>query len=191
MNIEFRKFLIYLQKKRNNIDENKKTSTFLGLIIFISFILSFVLDKILPVNIYTSFIKMFISLIFGCSLFSIVYIKLYEILEKTYNDLSNEYSYKQRLNISILILSAVIALFVFFVSNKAIVYTLLTGFIIFIMLLMFYFNRETRNEYYNKIYNISDERDIKHINEVKFRDEELLRKEEEKRLKNQDKKEGE
>lgn len=142
MNIEFRKFLIYLQKKRNNIDENKKTSTFLGLIIFISFILSFVLDKILPVNIYTSFIKMFISLIFGCSLFSIVYIKLYEILEKTYNDLSNEYSYKQRLNISILILSAVIALFVFFVSNKAIVYTLLTGFIIFIMLLMFYFNQD-------------------------------------------------
>ena len=76
------------------------------------------------------------------------------------------YSYRQRINISIISLSILVVLFALFVSQSSVIYTLTASILFAITLIFLSFVRPTPEEIVKNTYGIEDERDIAHSREL-------------------------
>lgn len=159
---ELRKYTIFL--RRNYNIEYKKTRNILLSLFILLIPICIVIDKFIPWGTLFNFIRMPISLGFGVVTYSLSYFMLhkkYEEYKKT-QEKTSRFSYKQRLNLTIMFVGLSIFAFVFFIQPGIIVYSLLWGLYIMILLYLATFTMPTREELIKSAYGFEDEKDIQH-----------------------------
>ena len=168
---EFRKFLIFIKRK---FHENKNKFNFQLLsIILSSLIISLIVDIMLDSNNITYTIRAILVIIEGSSLFSFLYVNGDKIFREGFEEFRKDYSYTQRINISIIVMVVSSVLFTLFIGNKSPLYTNLASILFTTLLLMITFIRPTKEEYIIRSYGLKDRRDIAHDREIEARDKEF------------------
>lgn len=164
MMTEFRRFLVYLKRKSDN--NNNQVIKFTLLSIILMTILGIVIDSNFSINYITNTIKAIIVIINGLSIFSLIFTQGDKYMNNDRETFRSLYSYRQRINISIISLSILVVLFALFVSQSSVIYTLTASVLFAITLIFLSFVRPTPEEIVKNTYGIEDERDIAHSREL-------------------------
>lgn len=172
----FRRYLIAL-RRANNDGLFWNLPMFLGGLSVLAILLSILIDFLLPFNYFTNALKGFVAVGLGIMLFSSLYLFSSMSTEakiendRYYNPIRDRFSNKQRVNISIVIIT--IGGFVLLVSDpKSPIFTLKSGLFITLTLVMIAFARKQREEFLKDIYEIPDYRDMKPKKKIKKEEEE-------------------
>lgn len=158
-----RKFLIYLRKLYSE-DFNGWVLKLSGAL-FVSAIAGILVDKFLPFNVIFNTIRAGVTIIIALSLFSLMYIlSIRQSITSSakradYLPIRKQFSYRQRVNITVLVSAATIA-FALFINKASTLYTLLSGVSMAIIIMMLAFVRTYRNEFIKSSYGIPDIRDL-------------------------------
>lgn len=179
---ELRKFLLFVNKKHNEDVKKFKTYTLTGVLILS--LIGFLFDIFLEPNHITHFFKAIIVILNGTTIFSILFTQTYRSLNEEKENFRENFSYKQRINISIIGLFVVAVLFSLFVDVKSPFYTFLASILFSYIIILLTFIRPTKEEHLRNIYGLKDVRDYKHSEEVEKRNQEF---EERKRKKKEEK----
>ena len=168
MTEDFRKFLIFVKKKFN--EDNKKFNFQLLLIILGCLLISLTIDIIFKPNMIINTIRAILVILEGTSLFSFLYVNGTSNFAEGFESFRKDYSYTQRINISIIIMVVFSVLFTLFIKNTSPLYTNLASILFAIFLLIITFIRPTKEEYVLRSYGLKDRRDIAHDREVEERE---------------------
>lgn len=154
----FRKFLIFLRQQKNT---NLKTFTLAIIGILISFIAIGVLTDIyLPWNYFINTVRCIFLLVIGLAVFSLVYVYLPENKDYKILKARETLSFKQRLNLSLLIWFVIIILDLILVKPGNLTYTISGSIVCAISLGLITFIRPTYDETKKFENNLTDERDV-------------------------------
>ena len=154
----FRKFLIYLRQQRNT---NLKMFTLVTLGIITAFVAIGVLTDIyLPWNYFINTARCIFLLVIGLAIFSVIYVYMPENKDYKILKLRELLSFKQRLNLSLLIWFIIIILDLILVKPGSASYTMSGSVVFSISLGLLTFIRPTYEETKRFENNLIDERDI-------------------------------
>ena len=154
----FRKFLIFLRQQKNT---NLKMFTLATLGVLTAFIAIGVLTDIyLPWNYFINTVRCIFLLVIGLAMFSLVYVYMPENKDYKILKLREALSFKQRLNLSLLIWFIVIVLDLILVKSGSPTYTVSGSVVCAISLGLITFIRPTYDETKKFENNVTDERDI-------------------------------
>lgn len=154
----FRKFLIFLRQQKNT---NLKMFTLAILGVLAAFIAIGVLTDIyLPWNYFINTVRCIFLLVIGLAMFSLVYVYMPENKDYKILKLREALSFKQRLNLSLLIWFIVIVLDLILVKSGSPTYTVSGSVVCAISLGLITFIRPTYDETQKFENNVTDERDI-------------------------------
>jgi len=185
MMTEFRKFLVWINNK--SIEDNKKLIRFNFISIISCFILGTLLDIIFGNNNLINIFKASIVLFSGTNIFTLYFTQADKYFSNDREQFRSTFSYRQRINIALLVLSVVIVLYAMLISPNSVIYTFVSSLLFAVILGFISFVRPTSDELIRKSYGLSDERDILHIREVKERDEQLRELKEKKKKEQEEK----
>ena len=154
----FRKFLIFLRQQKNT---NLKMFTLSIIGILIAFIgIGILTDIYLPWNYFINTVRCIFLLVIGLAMFSIIYVYLPENKDYKILKLREMLSFKQRLNLSLLIWFIVIVLDLIVVKPGNLTYTMSGSIVCAISLGLITFIRPTYDETKKFENNLIDERDL-------------------------------
>lgn len=159
---ELRKYTIFLRRNYNL--QYKKTRNILSCVFLLLFPICILVDKFLPWGTLFNFIRMPIALLFGVIAYSFSYFMLHKKYEE-YNKTKDKiklFSYRQRVNLTIILVGLSVFAFIFFIQPGIVVYSLLWGLYIMVLLYLATFTKPTREELIQAAYGLEDEKDIKH-----------------------------
>ena len=160
----FRRYLIALKRAQNDglFHDLKKMLAFLSLL---SIGFSLFIDWLLPPSFLSNGLKGVISILGGASVFSSSFLfaslRTDRIMDsdRYYNPIRKRFSYRQRVNISIV--SGVFALLVILLgSPDSPIYTLKSTLFVAFVLTLVAFSRKNRDEFIREIHEIPDVKDI-------------------------------
>lgn len=154
----FRKFLIFLRQQKNT---NLKMFTLSIIGVLIAFIgIGVLTDIYLPWNYSINTVRCIFLLVIGLAMFSIIYVYLPENKDYKILKLREMLSFKQRLNLSLLIWFIVIVLDLILVKPGNLTYTMSGSIVCAISLGLITFIRPTYDETKKFENNLIDERDL-------------------------------
>lgn len=154
----FRKFLIFLRQQKNT---NLKMFTLATLGVLTAFIAIGVLTDIyLPWNYFINTVRCIFLLVIGLAMFSLIYVYMPENKDYKILKLREALSFKQRLNLSLLIWFIVIVLDLVLVKSGSATYTISGSIVCAISLGLITFIRPTYDENKKFENNVTDERDL-------------------------------
>ena len=154
----FRKFLIFLRQQKNT---NLKMFTLATLGVLTAFIAIGVLTDIyLPWNYFINTVRCIFLLVIGLAMFSLIYVYMPENKDYKILKLREALSFKQRLNLSLLIWFIVIVLDLVLVKSGSATYTISGSIVCAISLGLITFIRPTYDEIKKFENNVTDERDL-------------------------------
>ena len=154
----FRKFLIFLRQQKNT---NLKMFTLSIIGILIAFIgIGILTDIYLSWNYFINTVRCIFLLVIGLAMFSIIYVYLPENKDYKILKLREMLSFKQRLNLSLLIWFIVIVLDLILVKPGNLTYTMSGSIVCAISLGLITFIRPTYDETKKFENNLIDERDL-------------------------------
>lgn len=154
----FRKFLIFLRQQKNT---NLKMFTLATLGILTAFIAIGVLTDIyLPWNYFINTVRCIFLLVIGLEMFSLIYVYVPENKDYKILNLREALSFKQRLNLSLLIWFIVIILDLILVKSGSATYTISGSIVCAISVGLVTFIRPTYDETKKFENNVTDERDL-------------------------------
>lgn len=161
----FRLFLIEIRKQYNTA---KRPLVKMILTFTLLSGIGILIDTYLPFMFLTNMVRGILATTLGIILFSIAYTqyiifknnKLQE--DRYYKSIRERFSYKQRINISIVLGAATFLLTILTNSNNS-GYTLKGSVSIFILLTVLTFLRMKRSEFHKDVYEVDDIRDIEFI----------------------------
>ena len=154
----FRKFLIFLRQQKNT---NLKMFTLATLGVLTAFIAIGVLTDIyLPWNYFINTVRCIFLLVIGLAMFSLIYVYMPENKDYKILKLREALSFKQRLNLSLLIWFIVIVLDLVLVKSGSATYTISGSIVCAISLGLITFIRPTYDETQKFENNVTDERDL-------------------------------
>lgn len=157
--IEFLKFLSFLRREVNT-NIKKYFSVLLGSeVIFL--LTAILIDRFLPWNIIFNFIRCIFAIIGSIINFCIIYGILHKLeYNKNKEALRRGFSFNQRVNISIIIISFTVLFHLMIVKPKNLGYTFLSSIILCVWIYLIVFIRPFKYELDRESYGIDDERDL-------------------------------
>lgn len=188
----FRKYLIFIRKKNNTlkIKPNLANTLLIGSIIGVA--AGVLLDVFLPFQFFLNMVRGIIANVVGVALFSYLYLLITKTRnerikkDKYYKPIRKRFSYRQRVNISIVI-GAAIALFILLSGKTTPIYTLKSIIAITAALLLVAFSRRDRDEFIKSIYDIPDVRDLEFMSKKKEEKKSSVKKSKKKAKENEEK----
>lgn len=169
----FRKFLMFIRSQDNRDDLKPSFRVILSIALLISVVIGILLDRFMPFVVIVNTIRGVVANISGLILFSIIYILLVEkknkllSKEKYYVPIRKRLSYRQRVNLSMLIGSFVVV-FILVSGNPSPIYTLKATLSITVIILLVSFSRRHRREFIRETFDIPDIKDMEF--DVRLRD---------------------
>lgn len=163
-----RKFLIFLRKQDNQ--DNLKPAFIVRLLIItvVGIIVGILIDTFLPFNFFLNMIRGVIANTVGFASSSYLYLislrfKRNKLIEdKYYQSIRKRFSYRQRVNISIVI-GTIVAIFTLLGTKHNPAYTFRASLTIMSAIVLLMFTRRGRNEFLKDIYEIPDTRDLEFL----------------------------
>ena len=156
---KFFKYLSFLKKKLNTTNKVLFFMSFVTLSL-IGFFLGLIVDIYLPWNYFINTVRCIFLLVIGLAMFSIIYVYLPENKDYKILKLREMLSFKQRLNLSLLIWFIVIVLDLILVKPGNLTYTMSGSIVCAISLGLITFIRPTYDETKKFENNLIDERDL-------------------------------
>lgn len=162
--VYIRKLLFFIRKTNSKLNEKQKILSFIGWILLIG--LGVVIDLFVPFNYFTNILRSGIALAISLYTFSLVYILTLNRIEKlsnteaiSYVPLKERFSYKQRVNISVVLWGALL-IFALLGSKENPFFTAYSSLIITFAFGILTFVRSTRDETQSTGIGFEDPRDI-------------------------------
>lgn len=175
----FRKYLIMIRREDNKVDLKPALSIRLLIVSMFGVVIGVLLDVLLPFNFFTNMIRGLIANIVGLSSASYLFLMATKIRKERikkdqyYKPIRKRFSYRQRVNFSIMI-GGITSLFVLLSGKPSAIYTLKAAISIQVVLTLIAFSRRDRSEFLKNIYEIPDIRDLEFMskNNMKNKEEE-------------------
>lgn len=163
-----RKFLIFLRKQDNQ--DNLKPAFIVRLLIItiIGVFVGVLIDTFAPFNFFLNMIRGIVANVVGFSSASYLYLmslrfKRNKLIEdRYYQPIRKRFSYRQRVNISIVI-GTVVAIFTLLGTKQNLAYTFRASLTVMFTIILLAFARRGRNEFLKDIYEIPDTRDLEFL----------------------------
>lgn len=160
----FRRYLIQIRRFQNEGLFWNLPLLFL-IISIIGLTIGLIVDLFVPFNYVSNMFRGVIAIITGITMFSSSYLYTSNrrdkilIVDRYYKSVRERFSYKQRLNFSILV-GTLSFLFVILGDKNSVIFTLKSSLFIFLILTLTAFTRRLRDEFIKDIFDIPDLRDL-------------------------------
>lgn len=173
--MEYLRMVLITLRQKENESQKLKFSTKLLFVSIVGVLLGTILDKLVPFNFIFNMIRGIVANITGIAIFSFGYIQASKFssnklkTNKSYQTIRKRLSYKQRINVSIFLGSAMM-IFILLSDKKDLIFTLKTSLSISLILTIISFSRRDRNEFIKSVYNVPDLRDLEFMNKKSDKD---------------------